>query len=1001
MDVNCSHILNESGITDTISQSTESVTDYLSPLIILKNTKLANVNRLVIAHLNVNSLRNKFESLKLLVKGNIDILVISETKLDESFPTPQFAIEGYSIPFRIDRNDRGGGVLLYVREDLPCKELNRFPTSNSFEGIFIELNLRKTKWLIFGGYNYNKSNIDNYLNTLGLRLDHFMTNYENFLLLGDFNSETHESFMSEFCNIYNLCNLVKEPTCFKNPLNPSSIDLILTNKPKRFQNTFTIETGLSDHHKMTVTVLRSFVQKLAPCCIRYRDYKKFNSVLFSNELTRELYDINIENINYDSFQFIFTRLLNQHAPMKEKFVRANNAPFMNKQLSKAVMTRSRLRNRFLKKNIKENEIKYKKQRNYCVNLSKKIKRQYYNNLDITKVLDNKKFWSAIKPLFSDKHIISKKITLIEGDNIISDDVRVAETFNTYFSSIVANLDIKGYIGDNSLTDSNPIFNAINAYKEHPSIRAIKGEVEIKEPFTFFLIDDETIKVEINNLNINKPTTFNCIPTKILVENKDICAPFLSKIFNESLLCHEFPAALKHAEILPGFKKYETTNKDNYRPISILPASSKIFERVMEIQILAYMSPYLSNYLCAFRKGYSTQYCLLAMLEKWRKALDNRNLAGALLTDLSKAFDCLNHELLIAKLDAYGFNEASLTYIYSYLTGRKHRTKVNNSFSSWANINSGIPQGSIIGPLLFNIYINDIFFFIDKHNLANYADDNTPFAINSKLDTLLTSLETYTSILVLWLEDNYFKMNPDKCHLLVTNHDDDVSITVDREIIVGSKSVKLLGLNIDNKLDFTEHVSKICGKVSQKLHALARISPFMDQKKLRTILKAFIESQFGYCPLVWMHHNRTLNNRINHLHEKALRIIYKDPNLSFEELLVLDNSFTIHHRNIQKLATEMYKVKNDIAPTIMKDIFPIFTKPYYMRKESEFETSNIHSVFNGTETVSFRGPKIWSIIPKEIKDSNTLPEFKAKIKHWRPEGCMCRLCKQYIPNLGFL
>ena len=125
-----------------------------------------------------------------------------------------------------------------------------------------------------------------------------------------------------------------------------------------------------------------------------------------------------------------------------------------------------------------------------------------------------------------------------------------------------------------------------------------------------------------------------------------------------------------------------------------------------------------------------------MIERWKKAVDKRNLAGALLTDLSKAFDCLNHELLIAKLDAYGFDHASLTYIYSHLSDRKHRTKVNNSFSSLANINSGIPQGSIIGPLLFNIYINDIFFFINEHNLANYADDNTPCATSTTLDTVL-------------------------------------------------------------------------------------------------------------------------------------------------------------------------------------------------------------------------------------------------------------------------
>ena len=223
-------------------------------------------------------------------------------------------------------------------------------------------------------------------------------------------------------------------------------------------------------------------------------------------------------------------------------------------------------------------------------------------------------------------------------------------------------------------------------------------------------------------------------------------------------------------------------------MSILPSISKIFERIMEEQILSYMNPYLSALLCGFRKGYSSQHCLLAMIEDWKKALDKGHVAGALLTDLSKAFDCLNHALLIAKLDAYGFDYTALRYIYSYLTGRQHRTKVNNSFSDWANIYSGVPQGSILGPPLFNIYINDIFLLIIE-KLANYADDNTPYSTSQHLNSLLHNLSDETSTLVTWFKDNYFKMNPDKCHLLISNHSEEVSITVDGEIIKGSNSVK--------------------------------------------------------------------------------------------------------------------------------------------------------------------------------------------------------------------
>ena len=336
---------------------------------------------------------------------------------------------------------------------------------------------------------------------------------------------------------------------------------------------------------------------------------------------------------------------------------------------------------------------------------------------------------------------------------------------------------------------------------------------------------------------------------------------------------------------------------------------------MQDQILSYMNKYLSPFLCGFRKGYSTELCLTVMLERWKKAMDKSKIAGAILTDLSKAFDCINHELLIAKLEGYGFGHAALTYIYSYLCDRRQRTKINNTFSSWYDIIFGVPQGSILGPLLFNIYFNDIFYFIDGTDLANYADDNTPYAIELKVDILIDILENNATILIKWFDINYFKMNTDKCKLLITNHDEEVSAKIGSDVIKASKSVKLLGIMIDNKLNFNEHVSKLCKKASQKLHALARISNYMSSAKLRLLMKAFIESQFGYCPLVWMYHSRTLNNQINRLHERSLRLVYKDRTLAFEELLVTDNSVSIHHRNLQKLASEMYKVINNHSPII--------------------------------------------------------------------------------------
>ena len=167
------------------------------------------------------------------------------------------------------------------------------------------------------------------------------------------------------------------------------------------------------------------------------------------------------------------------------------------------------------------------------------------------------------------------------------------------------------------------------------------------------------------------------------------------------------------------------------------------------------------------------------------------------------------------------------------------------------------------------------------------------------------------------------------------------------------------------------------------------------------MKTFVESQFNYCPLVWMFHNRTLNNKINRMHERALRIVYKNEDLSFHELLNLDCSATIHQRNLRKLATEMYKIKNDLSPSPVIELFISNTNSHNLRNRRCWEIPNTRTVTYGTETIRYRGPQTWDLVPRNIQESSTLLEFKNKIKHWLPIGCDCRLCKVFIHHLGFI
>ena len=559
-----------------------------------------------------------------------------------------------------------------------------------------------------------------------------------------------------------------------------------------------------------------------------------------------------------------------------------------------------------------------------------------------------------------------------------EDEKVAEFFNTFFSNVVDNLNLPSIdsIINVNVNETDPIIKATRLYRTHPSIIKIKETMIARgnEYFHFSPIEEKSIIIEILSLDKSKTTPMDSIPPKIIKDNHDIFSQKLLVDFHMAIKFGIFPTNLKYADVSPVFKKGDRLDKANYRPVSILSAPSKIFERLIFSQVNNFMDPKLSIYQCGFRQGTNAQNCILLMLEKWKKCLDGKGKTGALLTDLSKAFDCLDHGLLIAKLDAYGFGYNALKLIYSYLTGSLQRVRINSTYSSWNEILYGVPQGSILGPLLFNIYLADLFLLCNETNIANYADDNSPFSCCKDIESVINQLQNDSKTLLTWSDNNRLKANPDKFHLILSDLNKENFILIKQFKIYNSNCEKLLGIKIDSKLSFDEHVTSLCSKATQKLHALTRVARFMKLHQKRTIMRAFINWQFGYCPTVWMFCSRKLNNRIDKIHERALRAVYNDHRSSFDELLLRDNSVTIHVRNLQALAIEIYKVVNDI--------FSIKEAKRYPTKNI-FETRNIHTTNYGIDSLAHLGPKIWDIIPKDLKDIKSFDLFKKKITLWTP------------------
>ena len=348
----------------------------------------------------------------------------------------------------------------------------------------------------------------------------------------------------------------------------------------------------------------------------------------------------------------------------------------------------------------------------------------------------------------------------------------------------------------------------------------------------------------------------------------------------------------------------------------------------------------------------------------------------------------------------------------YLSNRFQRVKIGSKFSAWQLIIAGIPQGSILGPLLFNIFINDIFMYLPE--LTNFADDNTIDACCTKIESAIKLLEKDILIALTWFKDNALVVNPGKFQLMflglkdklsycleIPNTDTEFkhgikflsqfSLNVSGNIIIKSRSnVKLLGVTIDDKLKFNLHVEKMCTKAKNSVKALQRISGPTSRENLKLLINTFFMSSFSYCPLIWMFCSKKENNKINSLHKKALKLI--SPNIDdFEELLSENKMVSVHKRNLQIMMTEIYCTVNKLNPSFLWDKIKINHNTVNLRSGTQLLLPPTNTVTFGMKSYVFRGSILWNYLPIEIKNSITKSIFKNKIKFWTETKCKCALC----------
>ena len=953
----------------------------------------------------------------------IDIICIDETKLTCDFPDSLFNIEGYQFPpYRRDRNDkltcRGGGKIVFVKTGLITKRLKSFETINA-ETICIELNISGRKWFIVFAYRPESINRELFFEEITTCLNKATKNYDYIILAGDLNVDMdipctdRRGFLNDLCITFDLSNLINKKTCTKK-IEGSSLDVFLTNHPKCFQHTCVIETAISDHHKLIGSFLKSKFHRIPPKNIIYRDYKNFNEKVFLEELAAINFDELFENDNSEKYDLVSTQvseLLDKHAPLKRRKVRGNNKPFVTKELRSAIMNRSRLRNKYNKWKSRENYIAYRQAKRLCDTLCENAKIQYFKNATSNGVMTNKDFWRVMKPALTNKGVISSDVIILEENGkLISDESELVEIFNNHYINIVESTTGSPPFSLGSPSDPNEDENTvreiITSYSNNPIILKIKENRLLNlDAFSLPFATKGEINKIMKKINPAKSCGPDKIPPKIVKISADVLDKTFVTIINDMITKKRFPENAKCANVPPIFKKDVRTNKLNYRPVSLLNTFSKVLECWTKNKIAPFVNNILSKFISAYRQKYSSNHVLLRLLEDWKKHLDDKKFVGAVLMDLSKAFDCIPHDLLIAKLEAYGFDFDSLVFFYSYLKRRRQNVKINNIYSIFQILLSGVPQGSILGPILFNIFINDLFLWIEEASLHNFADDNTLSAFANSIQDLIRILENDSEIAIKWFKDNCMSVNPEKFHGIILNrcgrHPDLHKMNFSGFEITTEKVVNLLGIDIDYKINFNKHIGILCKKAAGQLNAICRMNKYIGENEKSVLIQSFVQANFNYCPLVWFFTSPESLRKIERIQARALRILSNDYENSIEFLLSKLEKTTFLIKQHKNLAIEIFKTLNNLNPDYMKDIFVKNENPYQLRNNERHENDLVIHRFKGFTygecSLKNLGPTVWNALPTEFKNSTNLQNFKKLIKTWDGIICKCKMCAALNPN----
>jgi exonuclease III len=871
----------------------------------------ADEKDLTIFALNINRLRYKMElletyislSLSLGSKNALDVIFLSETFLEKG-EAQFFNLEGYE-PYHFTRENRsGGGIVFFVRKSI--KVSHEVIKLEKREVQMMILNLPELNLKICGIYRPPTSIFSDRGEFLEL-LDDTLEKNGRMICVGDINIDLlkHESndlvtvVKSNSFEIINIINQDNHTRCGR--ASKTIIDHCYSNLQTNVQMQLE-ETGFSDHKAM-ILIIKGLNQKALSKTLVKR-FTNFNAV--ANIIKDKSF------ANFSDFHNFLSETLEHETKIRTKKSNSNyNKPWASDKLKKQCKIKrkfSKLHNRYpdnsyYKDQIRELTILVRLEISHC-------KKTFYSALYLNNLENSKEVWKISKQIMYNRETMKdeNQIELMVDNKLIQDKIVIANVANNFFVQV----------GQRSVASAS----IVHEFEPKP--------VPMTQMSNFEVTTSSEIAEIIKSLENNKACGIDRIPATFLKKNVVYFADILSKYINDSFKDGEFPEALKFAKVKVLHKSGDPKDINNYRPISVLSTISKIFEKVIKNQLLRHLQT--NKLIHPSQFGFLAASCTTSaasgLINDIVSGINDKLKTSCIFVDVKKAFDCVNHEVLLSKLYDLGVRGKALKVFQSYLKGRKQVVNIDDLLSAELNLNSGAAQGSVLGPLLFLIYINDLLYLKLNSVGRLFADDAAFVYRSTNYDQLRAMMQKDLSTIKSFLSSINLEMSINKTEFMIfrTNSSSDVNLFT--EIPLGDSAIKkvdrfkYLGLVIDSEISWREHTNSIALKIAPFVGLIRRIRPFITEKVAMQLYYAHIHSRLIYCLPVWSSCSIEMKMRLQRLQNKCIKAIkhkprltptcdlYDDKFLSFLQLCDYESILFIHKVKSGQVKCDISLITNE-------------------------------------------------------------------------------------------